>query len=69
MASDGKRAYAQEANGSRQLAVKKQRREDGSALAVAGRKAEPEVRYVSSAPSLCSKSYMFHTSRQCASQS
>ena len=68
MASDGKRAYAQEANGSRQLAVKKQRREDGSALAVAGRKVEPEVRFVFRAPSLGPKVVSL-LSQHCSSQS
>lgn len=42
--SDGKRALPQEANGGhQQLALKKQRREDGSALAVSAKKVEPEV--------------------------
>ena len=60
MASDGKRAYAQEANGDRQLAVKKQRRQDGTALAVSARKVEPEVRFDSQCPAHNQK----HSSRQ-----
>ncbi|KAK9830919.1 hypothetical protein WJX81_004972 [Elliptochloris bilobata] len=42
MASDTKRGYPHEANGGGQLAVKKQRRQDGSALPVSTRKVEPE---------------------------
>jgi hypothetical protein len=43
--ADGKRALPQEANGGhQQLTLKKQRREDGSALAVSAKRVEPEVR-------------------------